>query len=301
LACGSEALAADAGSPVEQTARFEGLGTGRQRVDVPERDSLAALSANERAAWDRALAFYGESVAALNHFDAKLLELKGQLVERRGDLSATPPDVIPGIAGVLTSAMPVYHARWWPAHERANRTWIEATAPLLRRHEERFVELSARIYDAKWPRSRFRIDVSAYANPAAGYTEPGNGHIVIFSTDAGNQGLHGLETIFHEIQHAAVIGSSGREGLRQAFRDASAKEPENLWHGIIFTTAGAFVGTVAERERLRTHEPYWIKEGIPKLRGWSGLLPATSADWLPVVRGDASPRAAFAALAKRFR
>jgi hypothetical protein len=259
------------------------------------------LSAAERAAWLRAIAFYRDSVAGLSHFDPKLLEQVRKLGVLEDSAGTQLPDVIPGIADALALALPIYERRWWPAHDQANRAWIDSVAPLLRRHEARYVTLVSRIYDAQWPVTPFRVDVSAYANPAAGYTEPVSGRIVIFSTDPGNQGLYGLETLLHEVQHASVIGSRSREEFRQAFRRADVPEPPNLWHGIIFATAGAFAQSVAEQERRPAHTPYWVKEGLVQLRGWSEVQPATDAHWLPVIRGETSRSDAFAGFVRRFR
>jgi hypothetical protein len=60
------------------------------------------------------------------------------------------------------------------------------------------------------------------------------------------------------------------------------------WHGIIFATAGAFVVSVAEREGLPAHEPYWLRERFEQLQGWRDVVAATREDWLPVVRGTAT-------------
>jgi hypothetical protein len=275
-----------------------GLGTGRQEVRVPERSSLGRLAGAERRAWERALEFYRDSVAARSHFDEGMLHQKRRLVEMAAEPGRPVPDAIPGIAAALAGAMPVYRTRWWPAHDRTNRSWIASVAPRLRRHEARYVATTRRIYGAAWSRTPLRVDVSAYANPRAGYTA--GPHIVIYSTDAGNQELYGLETLLHEAQHVPEIGSAARAALAGAFERAGREVPENLWHALIFATAGEFVRSVAAQERLPAHLPYWIREGFPRLRGWSAVVPAAQEDWLPVVRGETSPERGFEALVGRF-
>lgn len=259
-----------------QWARDElGLGTGRQHVPVPERAELAELSTAEREAWLRAITFYRDSVANLNHFDSRVLAQVRALSVLDDSTTSQLPNEIPGIANALEAALLVYDRHWWPAHNQANLRWINSVAPLLSRHESRYVTLISRIHGARWPATPFRVDVSAYANPAAGYTEPDSGRIVIFSTDAGNQGFYGLETLLHEVQHASVIGSRSRDEFRQAFRQAGVAEPQNLWHGIIFATAGEFVRSVAQEEGRPAHTPYWVKEGLVQFRGWASVQPAT--------------------------
>ncbi len=280
---------------VEWAARVSDVKTWRRVTSftIVDRDGDAL-------AW-RQHGRHADSVAARSHFQPRMLELKRALLELHGDPRRTPPDTIPGIALALTRAMPVYLAHWWPAHDSANRAWVASVATLLARHEARYVELTRRLYGARWPATRFRVDVSAYANARAGYTEPRDGHVVIYSTDAGNQGLYGLETLLHEIQHAGTIGAPGRDALEHAFVRAHVPVPDNLWHGLIFGTAGVFVQTVAEREHLPPHEPYWSREDFSSLAGWRAVVAAVSAEWSPVVRGDRPTGEAVAALAERFR
>jgi len=272
----------------------EGIGAGRGHVAVPERRSDFALTDPELDAWESALTFYRRAVAARDHFDEQMLAQKRAMLDLRGDLRAQPPDIIPGIASALATAMPVYLARWWSSHDHANREWIAEVVPLLRRHEARYVELTDRIYGAQWPRERRRVDASAYANPHAGYTA--EGHIVIYSTDAGNQGLYGLETVLHEVQHTVEVGRSARVRLRAAFESAGIDPPPNLWHAIVFATAGEFVRAAAEAEELPEHKPYFLREGFDQLGGWSAAVHAAQQHWLPVVRGEASVEDGLAAL-----
>ena len=277
----------------------EGLGTGRRYVPVPERSSVTELSDAERRAWVQAVEFYQKSVAPRSHFNTEMLKQKRALLELGGDLQAEPPDAIPGIAVALVGAMPVYRSRWWLEHDRANRAWIASVTRRLRRHEARFVEMTTRIYSAEWSTEPRRVDVSAYANPRAGYTA--EGHVVMYSTDAGNQGLYGLEMLLHEVQHTRDVGSAARQELAKAFELAGTDQPQNLWHAVIFATAGAFVQSVAEQEGPPEHGPYWIREGFQTFQGWSALVSAVHEYWLPVVRGEASAQDGFAALAGSFR
>jgi hypothetical protein len=278
----------------------EGLGSARQRVSVPERSALGQLSDSERAAWLNAVTFYRQSVANRSHFDPGMLRQKRALLELGGDLETEAvPDEIPGIAAALTVAMPVYRSQWWPDHDRANRAWIATAEPFVRRHEARYVDMTRRIYDVEWSEAPRRADVSAYANARAGYTA--EGHIVIYSTDVGNQALYGVETLFHEIQHTREVGATARVQLATAFEVAGIDQPENLWHSLIFATAGAFVQSIAEQENLPEHVPYWIREGFDGLQGWRPLVFAVHEHWLPVVRGDASKEEGLAALVSSFR
>ena len=276
----------------------EGLGTGRGAVEVREREGAWGLEGDDLERWNRALAFYRESVAPLGHFDDGMLTQKRALLGLDGDVGALPPDEIPGVSAALSAAMPVYSGRWWPGHDEANRAWIRAVAPLVRRYEEEFAEATARIHGAEWPTERWRADVSAYANPRGGYTA--EGHLVLHSRDPGSRDLHALEIVLHEVQHTRAIGSRGRLALSGAFEEAGVELPFNLWHGVIFGTAGAFVQSVAEEEGLPRHTPYWIREGFEGFRGWSEVVPPVQELWVPVVRGASTKDEGVAALVEHF-
>jgi hypothetical protein len=274
-----------------------GLGTGRRYVHVAERASLATMPTEQRTAWSSAVAFYRDSVARAGHFDVAMRRLKRDLVGLAGDLSAVPPDHLPGIGVVLRTAMPVYLERWWPQHDSLNRAWISSVAPRLGRHEESFVELTKRLYGARWPDTPWRVDVSAYANPRGGYTTL-DGHVVIYAGDRGVQDLYGLEMVLHEIQHATAIGGSVDDALSREFEAVGAKPAPNLSHALIFATAGQFTKQIAALEQQRSYTPYWIKEGFETLDGWSALVPVVQEKWVPAVRGEISSREGLAALAR---
>ena len=154
--------------------------------------------------------------------------------------------------------------------------------------------MTKRIYDAEWPDRRLRVDVSAYANFRAGYTAAG--HIMIFASDPGNQSLYGLETLFHEAQHAPGVRGHMRDELAQAFTAIGKGQPANLSHAIIFATAGAFTQPVAAAEGLPAHTPYWIREGFGELTDWGALIPIVDEHWLPVISDDAERQEAIDAM-----
>ena len=276
----------------------EGLGTGRRHVPVPERSSIGELSPDQREAWLTAVAFYRDSVAARDHFDPRMLVMNWELQTVSGRSDHTLPDYIPGIADALTIAMSVYVGAWWPEHDATNRSRVSGVLPFLERHEGRFVETTTRLYGSEWSGERTRVDVAAYANWAAGYTAMG--HTVIYSTDQGNQGLYALETILHEVQHARAVGGPGRDALHRAFEEAGTEVPDNLWHALIFETAGTFVKTVAELDGLPEHVPYWVREKFEAFRGWKDVVPVVRSCWPSLVTGDIPRETAFATLAVAF-
>ncbi len=280
-----------------QWARADlGLNRGRRHVPVPERSSVGEMSEDLRAGWLESVRFYRDSIAATSYWDSGMLELKDELLKLGGNPQSRPRDIIDGVSAALVRAMPVYQRTWWPQHDKDNRAWIESVLPRLRAHEKQYVDMTVRVHGAAWPAEPWRVDVSAYANFGAGYTTY-EGHIVIYSTDERNQDLYALETLFHEIQHAGAIRGQTFDAIPHIFKARGAEPPDNLWHALIFATAGEFVRSVAASEGRPQHIPYWIREGFENFGGWGNLIPAVNQYWLPVVRGEASREEALAALA----
>jgi hypothetical protein len=273
-----------------------GLEIGRHPLPMPERSTVGELSAADRTAWLSVVAFYRDAVASRGNFDPDMMRIKARLMFLNGDPSAAPADVIPGIANALRAAMPIYLNRWWPRHDEANRRWIGGVMSPLRRHEAAFVRLTTTVRESKWPALPWRVDVTAYPNYRAGYTTS-EGHIVMFSTDPGNQNLYSLEMLLHEVQHAEAIEGTIPTAITSAFSAAGAKAPANLWHAIIFATAGEFVRSMAASEGTAGYMPYWIRE-LENVDGWKELMRPVSEYWLPVVRGEVSRAEGLNALAR---
>jgi hypothetical protein len=277
----------------------EELGLVMDRRPIPERSDLAKLSRPDREIWLEAVAFYRESVGPKWHLDLEMLRLNRELLLLDGDPSANPPDRIKGIAAVLRNTMPIYQKLWWAEHDRTNRAWIASLTPLLRQHEARYVQMTTRVYEAVWPDSPVRVDVSAYFNSRAGYTAR-EGRIVMYSKDPDSQDLYALEMLLHEVQHVEPISDPaiGFSALGPAFKAAGTKQPENLGHVLIFATAGEFARSVAAAEGLPEHTPYWIKQGLDKQDVWSSLWPIVQKYWPPVVRGETSREEGITAIAR---
>ena len=288
-----------------QWARDEaGVASGRQHVPVPERDELGSLTPEQRGVWDTAVAFYVEHLAPRGHFDDPMWAIKAGLLEiaerpGAGPSQVIPADVVPGVAGHLEAAMEVYAERWWPDHDRSNREWIAQVLPLAQAHEARFVAVMERSYGGSWGES-YRLDASAYANWAGGYTSNGPPHTVVWSTDPDVAGLKGLEMVYHEAGHIRSLSRPNRNGLRAAFEAVGDRPPQNLSHAIIFYTAGWTTRGIAQDLGLPEHVPYAVDQGLIQFGGWQGLWPALEAEWSGVLEGAVDREDGLRALAEHF-
>jgi hypothetical protein len=263
------------------------------------------LTPAEQKVWDAAIAYYVSNYADKDLlFSTDLVLLKNQLedFEDCDELSGVKKKScdagLPGnIAQILESAAPIYHAHFWPEHDRANRRWIARVAPLV---EEQGVGLSQRladIYQTNWPAKKIRVDVVAYANWAGAYTTLDPLRVTISSTDPRNQGNEALEVLFHEASHG--IAQNVQDAIARECRQRGKPIPRDLWHALIFYTTGEVIKPVmsasdsdsssssAPSSSSSDYTPYAIREGLYR-RGWNDYLQVLTRFWQPYLDGKSS-------------
>jgi hypothetical protein len=256
--------------------------------------STQTLTAAEHKLWDDAVSFYAANYADKDLlFSTELLLLKNQLGdfedcdELTGKKKKSCDAGLPGKIGpVLEAAAPVYRAHWWADHDRANRRWVARVAPLVREQGVGLSQRLADIYQAKWPKEKIRVDVSAWANVAGAYTTLDPLRVTISSTDPRNQGAAALEVVFHEASHG--ISQPVQLAITRQCRQHGKPIPRDLWHALIFYTTGEVIKPVmAEAAAGRgdaasndDYVPYAVREGLYH-RGWDGYLKLLTNYWQP--------------------
>jgi hypothetical protein len=239
------------------------------------------LSEAERAAWDRAVAYYERELASKDVlFDESMSAIRTALLAGRG------PEPPPGLAAehraALEAAAPVYRAHWWAAHDRRNRAWIAAALQSVLALSPAVPDRLASLYGTPWFRQPVRVDVVYVANRQGAYThlDPAPAHITISSTDPDNQGWAAAEIVFHEASHALV------QPILEAFdREAAArgKSVGELWHVALFYLTGEVVRQ-ALAARGVDYTPYLYATGLFD-RAWPRFRTPIETAWRPYVDG----------------
>jgi hypothetical protein len=229
-------------------------------------------------AWQKAVDYYRREVVKRD----LLSNDAGQINDRLSSLddapslqdSALPPDML----SALEAAAPVYKEQWWPKHDQANHTWMEAVAPLIAKYGESLKKELAVAYQTDWPTTPIRVDVAEYANFGGAYTTLRPTHITISSVNAGNQSDAALEVLFHEASHALI------QKIRNALADEMKAQHtlfrrREFWHAVLFYTTGEMV-----RRQLDGYTPYALKNGLYD-RAWAGAPEVLDRDWKPYLDG----------------
>ncbi|HEX8136683.1 MAG TPA: hypothetical protein VF544_03745 [Pyrinomonadaceae bacterium] len=246
------------------------------------------LPATQRQQWDSALDYYTKTTVKRDLLlDEGLITINDQLAEAEDAPDLSRSGLTGDLIKILESVAPIYRARWWPQHDRANRFWIAVVTPMVQQFSATLINQLTAAYKAKWPTDLIRVDVVEYANWAGAYTTFGSGekvHITI-STDPGNQGFAALELLFHEASHW-MVGPYNGAVARAIARECKAKNkpvPNGLWHAIIFYTAGEFTRRNLSEYRVSDYTPYGYR-GL-YARAWPNLQRPLELYWQPYLEG----------------
>jgi len=249
---------------------------------------LATLSEAERKVWNEAVAAYAAGLSKKDLvFDDPLPELTKALAQADESRSLAGTSVDPATAAILQRAEPIYRKVWWPAHKRANRAWRDSIQKLVRRHGPTVLSFITRAYGFSWPEAGYGVHISGYTNWAGAYSTKGD-LLVLSSLSEGEQGLYGLETIFHEGMHQ--WDSQMFDAIRTQARLHNKFAPRGLSHALIFFTAGEAIRHVAPE-----HVPYAEKFGVWE-RGLTQFKQPLEQTWKPYLNGKGTRDEALAEL-----
>jgi hypothetical protein len=257
---------------------------------------IANLTASEQRIWSSAIAYYSRTYADNDiTVSLEMILIKNQLgdFETCQDLAGfTRKSCDAGLPAKLTEALdaaaPVYRAHLWPEHDRANRRWIAAVAPLVRRNGLDLAHRLAEIYQTNWPRDRIRVDVTNYASSTGAYTTLEPLRVAVSSIDGRNQGAEALEVLFHEASHG--IADSVQDAIFRECRQREKPIPRDLWHALLFYTTGELIrplaldGSGSSGSSASGYVPYAVREGLYK-RGWENYLRLLTEYWQPYLDG----------------
>jgi hypothetical protein len=247
--------------------------------------TLHALTPQEHAIWDEAVAYYARSMIQRDLlFDRDLIAMQIALEDAEASPNLAGIELPPELKSVLQKAAPIYRNHWWPAHDRKNRAWIEQIEPLVAQCGDSLKNSLAKIYETPWPGEPVRVDMVMYANWAGAYTTLNPTRVTISASEPANPEAGALETVFHESSHALV------DKMRAAMDEAAAAEnahragppfqPGSIWHAVLFYTAGALVA-----QQIPGYVPFADRAGLWK-RAWPDPDRALIAkDWQPHIDG----------------
>jgi hypothetical protein len=117
------------------------------------------------------------------------------------------------------------------------------------------------------------------------------------STDRAMQGLASLEMLFHESSHSDVSSLFPR--VRQAASDQNVAVPPQLWHAVLFYTAGELTSRQLKAHGVE-YSPY-ANQGLYTNLCGAGCREKVAEHWMPRLDGKRSMGDALSALVASFK
>jgi hypothetical protein len=253
-------------------------------------DCIDSLPGDERLGWERAVAYLNGlgrdgTARVLFRFRYEMVHPDLELPPRPGDLARGERP--------WAAAAPAYEHCYWTDDDRRNRAWTLRLVALLERAEEPIATRIAAAHHLEWGAEPIPVDVVKHVSWEGANTLSGPDHILISSSAAGFDGFGALEMLFHEASHTIVYPRShgSVDALRRAAERAHRKVSDDLWHILLFYTAGFVTETVVEELWSSRYEQFLFSQGV-LLRAWPGWREPLERYWAPYLRGEMSLDAA---------
>jgi len=294
------ALPPDDDAPVATTARFEFRSRLtfnlhdrlRQWAVIDDRSGaacLASLPSADRDGWQRAVTAFQALRPGV--MPPKLdVRLRYELFRPNDPAFNEHLGVVPNwYRPALKDATPAYRRCWWTKDDRKNRDWIATLAARLGRSEAILARRIEAAHHVTLPTERIPVDVVPTVDFAGANTVVDPHHILIGSTQAGYDGYGGVELVFHEASHTVVSPRS--DGSIAALRTAAEKQgvtlPRDLWHAVLFFTAGHAAEQTVREVWGEPYRQYIYTSGLFE-RAWPELREPLERVWEPYLEGKSS-------------
>jgi len=251
------------------------------RGGAPEdNECLTSLRGEARAGWQLADSYYKANMGDRNaRTDPLMRELRFTLTR----LSAEPfgPEAAV-LVELLRGAAPAYQLCLWKEHDARNRAWVDELTSLLSVHETELTQRLTTLYADAWPEV-IPVDVVSYGNWAGANTTGEPLHMTLSSADPDLLAPVSLEMVFHEGSHGVFGGGWGKtyDALDAAFSARGLDPDRDIWHSVIFFTAGRVAQQLLRGAGYPTYEPYMARSGV-----YEELYPLLLETWQPYIDGE---------------
>ena len=256
-------------------------------------------SQEERAQWAKGVEFYAPYAKRDLLFDQGMVDIGTALRRAEGKPNLDGITIDANLKTTLERLMPTYQKHWWPAHDRANREWIMAIQPFIDRHGAAISQGLTRTYGVTWPNQPIPVDLTVTAGPFGGYTSLNPVQVTISASEESNRGYRGLEIVFHEASHGLGLLKVLIDPLNQAAAEQKVTVPPQLWHAVLFYTAGEL--TTRELAASGIDYTEYAGAGLYTNLCGAGCRDKIAEHWTPHLDGKRSIPDALSALVAAFK
>lgn len=274
------------------------LRTGKPDRRLQSNTPLAApqMSKQEKGEWNAAITFYAANFGSRKElFDDKMVMINADLAKQPDDGANLNAAGLPSqVATVLQRAAPIYRKYWWAAHNKSNEDWIASQNARVRDFGPKIAAGMTNDLHQQWPAAPLRVDVCYYV-PEIGhaYTTDTPPHTTFSSSGAQLQDLSGFETLFHEASHSFANTMAGA-----LFKECGAEKKNcgDLWHAVLFYTAGVETRRALPAADQANFTPYAYKYGLYERGDYPKYRRVLESDWQAYLDGKTDFAAAIHAM-----
>ena len=258
---------------------------------------MSGLDKSEKAQLARAIQFYQDYFKGRDLlFDDGLTNINTELSRVENQENINSSKIPEDLRKILQSFMPVYKCHLWQQQDRENQIWAENTKSLLRKYGIATQRDLEKVLDRKFSDGPYRFDIVHESNWSGAYTYSPP-HTVISSGRPSYSNLSALEMVFHESLHAGPFDKV-QSVIDQEFSKIHATDSDQLWHAILFFTAGEIVRKRFADDGI-AYEPYAYKNGLfASDRKWGKCEPLLRKYWLPYLQGQGDMRSSISEFVK---
>lgn len=275
------------------------LRAGKPDRRLQSNTALAApeVSEQEKAEWNAAITFYSANFGSRQElFDDEMVKINAELAKQPDDGANLNAGALPSeVAATLGRAAPIYRKYWWPAHNKSNEDWISSQSARVRDLGPKIAAAMTKDLHQQWPVAPLRVDVCFYV-PEIGhaYTTDRPPQTTFSSSAAQLQELSGFETLFHEASHSFA------DTMTNALFAECGAEKKNcgdLWHAVLFYTAGVETSRALPPAEQASFTPYAYKYGLYARGDYPKYRRVLETDWQAYLDGKTSFPAAIHSMA----
>jgi hypothetical protein len=250
--------------------------------------TASQMTGQEKADWNAAVAFYAKTFGTRQElFDDEMVRINAELAKQADDgTELNAAGLSSELITVLRSAAPIYRKYWWQTHDTSNKQWISSQAARVNALSPQIAAAMQKDLRQAWPAAPIRVDVSYYvAEIGHAYTTDTPPHTTFSSSAPSLQGLDGFETLFHEASHSFA------DTMTNALFAECGAEKKNcgqLWHAVLFYTAGVEVRRALPPADQANFTPYAYKYGLYTRGDYPKYRRVLETDWQSYLDGKTS-------------
>jgi hypothetical protein len=235
----------------------------------------SVIAGDDLIKWNHAVADYRAFVGKRDPItDDELVRMNAALSAATG--FSAPKDIPRTAAKILDAIMPVYRKAQWAEDNRINRFCMSVAAPMLEAAGEELVAAHEKAYEMPFPK-HILVDFAALGWQFGAYTvgDEDHAHVVMQSqNNPAAEGLMILESMIHEPSHVLVGSTSGAIGgdLTRISKELGIRPYANLWHAILFYTAGELTRRAFAHQGVLDYKPIILQMYAGPFKGFRNSL-----------------------------